>query len=246
MTDFPGSGRVRASPPVAFPVYRLDASWPGTRWLEQFGDVAGDPPRFVSLGHQSPAGDARVVVTTFLRQATGDPRSYRMPTDEQAARQGQSPLQYAAADAAIQLVDLTLPVVSLARPAGFLRTLVEHADDAGREYAQWPAVTWRVDGAAVQAWVWWFAGGWAAFTDAVPGAHLVAVGVGVEPAGLPLAVLQDGAAYHFELDQPLAPGVMSASAAAAGLTDEKLAWQRRDWHPDQLRLMREPGQRGVR
>ena len=62
-----------------------------------------------------------------------------MPTGAQAVRQGQSPLQYAATDAAVERVNLTLPVLSLARPQGFRRGLVEHADDAGRGYAQWRA-----------------------------------------------------------------------------------------------------------
>lgn len=33
MNERPGSRVVRSSPPVDFPVYGLDASWPGSRWL---------------------------------------------------------------------------------------------------------------------------------------------------------------------------------------------------------------------
>ncbi|MGH3303733.1 MAG: hypothetical protein ACRDOK_19055 [Streptosporangiaceae bacterium] len=86
-----------------------------------------------------------------------------------------------------------------------------------------------------------FAGGWAAFTDAVAGAYLVAVGVGAEPEGLPLAVLLNGSAYHFELDQPLASEVRSNSARAADILAEEPSWLRRDWHADHLRVMRELG-----
>ncbi len=43
-------------------------------------------------------------------------------------------------------------------------------------------------------------------------------------------------AYHFDPGQPLYPAVLSASHAAAGADD----WpERHDWHPDQVRLMRE-------
>jgi hypothetical protein len=176
------SGRVPTSPPVGFPLFGLDESWHGARWLDGFGDPVGDPPRWASLGHQSPAGDSRIVVTTHSRLATGTPRSFRIPTDARAAQMGRS-LQYLAADAALQLTGMTLPVMSLARPPGFLQALVEYAEKAGSEYAQWPRVSWRVDGVAVTARVWWFAGGWAAFTDAVEGAYLTAVGLGGQSGG---------------------------------------------------------------
>lgn len=63
--------------------------------------------------------------------------------------------------------------------------------------------------------------------------------MGVGPDGLSLARLQGGAAYHFDLKQPLRPAVRSASSGAAGVQSEALPWQRQDWHADQLRLMRD-------
>lgn len=60
-------------------------------------------------------------------------------------------MQCAAADAPLQLVNLTLQVVSPARPQGFLRALVDHAETAASAYTQWPAVRWLVDGVAVPA-----------------------------------------------------------------------------------------------
>jgi len=106
----------------------------------------------------------------------------------------------------------------------------------GRQYARWPAVRWSVDGRAVTAHRWQFAGGWAAFTGAVPGVYLYATGLGTDPDDLSLAVLADGGAYHFDLDQPLWPETLLAARAAAGAGD----WPelRSDtWHPDHLRLM---------
>ena len=80
--NFPGSGWLPTSPPVAFPVYGLDASWPGARWLDLFGDQIGDPPRWVALGHETADGQSLIMVNTYSKP----------PTDAQAARAGQPPL----------------------------------------------------------------------------------------------------------------------------------------------------------
>jgi hypothetical protein len=238
MPSGPGSGRGLVSPQIQFPVYGLDPSWPGARWLELFGDEIGDPLRWVSLGHRSRDGDALVVVKTYARRAAGAPRSYQIPTDAQAAELGRSPLEWVAFSAAVELINLTLPVRSLPRPPGFNRALADRAGQAGQEYGRWPAVRWSVDGQAVTAHRWRFAGGWAAFTDAVEGVYLYATGLGTDPDGLSLSVLQDGGGYHFALDQPLWPEALSAARAAAGV-DELAELRAVDWHPDQLRLMRD-------
>jgi hypothetical protein len=91
----------------------------------------------------------------------------------------------------------------------------------------------------VTARVSWFAGRWAAVSDAVAEMYLSVVGMGAGPDGPSLARLQDGAAYHFDLKQPLRPGVRSTSSRAAGVQSEALPWQRPDWHADQLRLTRD-------
>jgi hypothetical protein len=221
--------QVLPSPPVDFPVYGLDASWPGSRWLESFGEAIGDPVHWVSLGHQDLNGASLIFVETFSR-----PR-----IDARKNSSGQSPLQHVAFYAAAALINVTLPVQSLSRPDGYGRALAGHADERSGQCAQWPLVRWRVDGAAAAARAWWFAGGWAAVSSAVEGAYLAAVGVGTDPDGLSLALLQDASAYHFDLDEPLHPRVMPASARAAGVQFEGAPWQRRDWHADQLRLLRE-------
>jgi hypothetical protein len=227
---------VLVSPQIQFPVYGLDASWAGARWLELFGDEIGDPIRWVSLGHRSVDGDALIKVKTYARLAAGTSGSYQVPTDAQAAELGQSPLEWVAFSAAFELIDLTLPVRSLPRPPGFTRALVDHAEKAGQEYARWPEVRWSVNGKAVAAHRWRFAGGWAAFTDAVESVYLYATGLGADPDGLALTVLPDGGAYHFDLGQPLWPEAMSASRAAAGV-DELPELRSGNWHPDQLQLM---------
>jgi hypothetical protein len=222
---------VPTSPPFGFPVFGLDASWPGARWLDSFGDQVGDPPWRVTLGHQSADGESLILVETYSRP----------PADDLAARRGEPPLEDVAIRAAVILNDVTLPVQSVSRPDGFLPVLVEHAMEIAGQHMQWPAVGWRVDGTPVSARVSWFAGGWAAISDGVAEVYLSAVGVGTSPDSLSLARLRDGTGYHFDLEQPLPPGVRSASRRAAHVRFEA-PWQRRqDWHADQLRLMRESG-----
>jgi hypothetical protein len=220
--------QVPSSPPVDFPLYGLDGSWTGPRWLDSFGYAIGDPAHWVSLAHQSLDGASLVFVLSFSR-----PR-----TDAREGLSGQPPLPRVAFDAAVVLVNVTLPVLTVARPDGMLRALPGHADARSRQCAQWPTVRWSVDGAAVAAHVWRFAGGWAAVSDAAPGAYLAAVGVGAEPDDLSLARLPDAGAYHFDLAEPLHPRVRPASARAAGVELEgEPSWRCRDWHADQLRLL---------
>ena len=192
---FPGSGWTEKSPPVAFPVYGLDASWLGARWLDGFGDEIGDPPRWVGLAHQAEDGQSQIMVHTYSRP----------PTNAKAARWGQPPLQEVAFDAAHMLINVTLPAQSVARPDGYIPLLVEHATKVADQYAQWPTVSWQVDAAVVAARVCRFACGWAAITDAADEVYLAVVGVGAEPEGLSLTQFQDGSAYHFDLAGPLKP-----------------------------------------
>jgi len=61
---------VPTSPPFSFPLYGLDASWPGARWLESFGDQVGDPPRWAELAHQSIDGESLIIVASYSRPGT--------------------------------------------------------------------------------------------------------------------------------------------------------------------------------
>jgi hypothetical protein len=227
--SFPGSGWTGTSPPVAFPVYGLDASWPGARWLDGFGDAIGDPPRWVALAHQAVDGLSQIMVNTYSRP----------PTGAKAARWGQPTLQEIASDAAHILINVTLPAQSVGRPDGYIPLLVEHATKVAGQYARWPAVRWQVDAAAVAARVCRFAGGWAAITDAADEVYLVIVGVGAGPEDLSLTQFSDGSAYHFDLAGSLSPQTMAASRRAAGVPFEAPAWESQSWHADQLGLMRE-------
>jgi hypothetical protein len=173
----PGSGWVPTSPAFDFPVYGLDASWPGARWLDSFGDQVGDPPRWARLSHQGVDGELLIMVESYSRPVT----------DELAARWGEPPMADVASHAASILINVTQPVESVPRPDGFLRTLAAHIMEFAHKYAQWPVVRWLMDGAEVIARVGWFAGAWAAVSDSVAEVYLSAVGVGVCPDGLSLA-----------------------------------------------------------
>jgi hypothetical protein len=228
--SFPGSGWAPTSPtspPVAFAVYGLDGSWPCARWLDLFGDEIGDPPRWVALGHETADGQSLIMVNTYSGA----------PTDARAARSGQPPLEYVAFDAAHSLINVTLPAQPVPRPHGFLPLLTEHARHAACQSAHWASVPWRVDAATVAARMWQFAGGWAAVSDAVDDVYLSAVGAGTRPEGLALTRLRDGGAYHFDLTQPLVPGLLQASRQSAGVEFAGSQWESQGWHADHARLM---------
>jgi hypothetical protein len=226
--DVMHSREVVPSPPVTFPVYGLDRSWSGSRWLDSFGDAMGDEVRWVRLAHQSADADALIMVETWSRPLT----------DSAAARTREPALQSVAFSASVVMVNLTLPAQSVPRPPGILRALVNNAYARSGQYEDWEPVSWRVDGSEVAARSWQFAGGWAAFSDSVDEAYLAAAGSGTDPDGLALARLTDGRAYHVDLDEPLHPRVITASSAARS-GGERPFLPRADWHSDQVLLIRE-------
>jgi hypothetical protein len=232
-------------PPAGFPVYGLDSPFPGPRWLELFGDPPDGSPTWVSLNHLSAERRSLVNVTTHVRRLTGKRKAFRVPTDEYAAEWGQSPLLSVAGQCTNRLVNQTLPAQSLIRPPGFLRALIDLSEEAANAYSAWPSAYWQVDGRPVQAPVWRFAGGWTGFTDAAAGVYLMVAGTGpgTEPDGLCFAPVRDGSSYHFNLREPLSFAVAEAAAQAAGApVGSDPPWERQDWHPDQLQLMRKLGQ----
>ena len=227
MVDMALTGQVPASPAADFPVYGLDTSWPGGRWLDSFGDVIGEEVRWVRLAHQSLDTGSMIMVETHSR----------LLTDAHMRRSGEPPLRSVAFAASFVLVNLTLPANSVPRPEGLLNALVDHAFERSARYAEWLPVPWQVNGMTVTGRAWRFAGGWAAFTDDVPDVYLAAAGgPGTEPGGLAFTTLRDGSAYNFDLDQPLHPRTIVASSAARA-EGERPPLQRQDWDSDQLRLI---------
>lgn len=217
----PGSGELPTSPPIRFPLYGLAESWAGARWLESYGDALGDEVRYAMLAHLSPDTDELTMVESVSRPLTD--------------RGSEPPLQAVSCGATVTLVNLTLPDLSVPRLDGLNQALARHAVEQSERYAEWTPVTWQVDGFAVRARAWEFAGGWAAFSDALDDIYLAVASSAGHPDGLALARLRDAGAYHFDIDQPLHPRLRAETAALACGDRE---WRRRaDYHPDQLRLV---------
>lgn len=241
MADLPAPpGRSDLFPPPSFPVYGLVSPFDGARCLELFGDPPDVEPHFVSLWHQSADDRSVITVTTYARRLPGGDSGWRVPTDAQAARHGISALECLASQGTTTLADLTLPVMSVARPPGFLRALIDHSQAAAEAHALWPTVGWQVDGTGLRARIWSFAGGWAGYTDEAEGVYVSVVGLGPDarPEGLALAPLRDGEDYHFDLHGPLSLELATRSRQAAGVPYEgEPPWRSPQWHPDQLRLM---------
>jgi hypothetical protein len=245
MVDLPAPpARSDLFPPPSFPVYGLISPFDGARCLELFGDPPDGEPHWMSLWHQSADERSVIMMTTYTRRAPGNSNSWRVPTDEQAAQHGVSPLESLASQCTTTLVDLTLPVLSQVRLPGFLKALVGHARAAAEAYADWATVDWRVDGIAARAPTWSFAGGWAGFTDAAEGVYVSVVGLGpgARPEGLALAALRDSEAYHFDLYGPLSLEVAATSREAAGVPyEQQPPWRSTEWHPDLLQLIGQLG-----
>jgi hypothetical protein len=208
---------------VDFPVYGLDETFRGIRWVDFFEGLPGRPPWALWLGHRESDSDNGIRVGTLPKQRY---EAIMCPN-------GKDPLVEVAFSGAFGVVNVTLPDSTVTRPEGLIPALVEHAEHQARRYLEWPIVWWRIEGAQVRARVWHFAGGWAAFSTALDDAYLVAVGVGVEPADLAFEPVKDGAAYHADLSAPLNFTELGRQKSA-----RPQAWlppPRRDgFHPDQL------------
>jgi hypothetical protein len=219
----PRRGLIAPSPPVDFPVYGLEPSWAGSRWLESFGDRIGDPVTWVSLGHRSLDGGSTVLVGTFCRPLA-------------AVGSRETLTEHVAGYACTALVNMTIPDHSEPLPDDFLRALSRLSRQHSETSEQWPLVSWRVDGRDVPAHVWRFAGGWAAVSDTGAPVALAAIGMGSDPDGLSLAAIGDGDTYHFDLGQPLHPDTLSAGLQRDGGYKNRYL-RRTEFHADQLQLI---------
>ncbi len=210
-----------ASPPVDFPIYGLDGTWNGTRWLEFFEGRIGDPAWGVWLGHR--LGTGAVLVGTLPRE-----RYDRIAVGLDADR-----LAEIASSGTFKLINLTLPDASVPRSAGMIPSLLNHAEQNAKEFAGWPRIDWLVDGRRVSASVWRFGGAWTAFTDDLPDSYVIAVGVNIEPGSLILAQVKNGQSYGVDLAANLDVDDLNKRVSAR----PDAVWlnpNRNGFHPDQL------------
>lgn len=220
------------SPPIDFAVYGLSASWPAFRWFEFFDGELGRPTHGVRLGHQA----ADRVDSPYLSVATL-PRE-RFDQVCVAPRPDRDRRAELAEYAAFQLISLTFPGPDVPQVAGMTPLLVAHSERAAADNDQWPATTWAVDGQPVQVATWRFAGGWAAFCDDLPDVYLTAAGCGMEPTGLELGVVEDGAPYGIDLTAPLTINALSLARQTVGPSSHSSP-NDAGYHPDQLALTRD-------
>ena len=87
--------------------------------------------------------------------------------------------------------------------SGLVGLLTDHERARARDSVSWMEVVWLVDDEPVRARVWRFAGAWTGLTTDLPDVFVVAVGVGVNPEGLRIRQIKDGAEYGFDLARPL-------------------------------------------
>lgn len=160
------------SPAIEYPVYGLHP-WDGPRWLES---VDGAARWAVWLGHGSPDGRVGVAVGTLPR-ATFDAEYPPVAVDRVTA---------AGLLAAGRFMNLTNPGPPGTRRGGLGEAIRQHIESAVFTHDQWARVPWHIGGHSTGAAVWWFAGAWLAICEAQLDAHVVAIGAGVDPAGLSL------------------------------------------------------------
>lgn len=215
-------------PPLEFALYGLAGEWGPPRWLDHVEGRLGWPAEGVWLRHGSPR--PRDVHEPWLQVAT-----FRRDRYEHRPEPISTPSD-AAYTASLTLLDTTMPEPSQARE-GYADQLGAAAQARADRHAEWPEVSWTLDGEVAPASVFSFAGAWAGFTRAVPEVDIVVVGFGFEPDGLALARVVDASAYHFDADRPLRFPQSCEQARAAALAPLGLDPEERgdEWwpaHPD--------------
>jgi hypothetical protein len=223
-------------PVIEFPVYGCDETWTGPRWLE-----------FVQFHHHGMDSEAITEVWT----AHGDSRmldpaspSIRVGTlplkaaERQLAGPDHDVARAAAFTAAFTLLDRTEPELPDPQRDQLRRASIGMVDDLADDWANWPTVSWHIDGRPGSAHVTAWAGAWAAVCFDMPGVAIIVIANGVQPAALRLAAAGDGHAYHVDLRQPLNyPRSLEASAHAALGDDPEHEPSRWPLHPDHDRLL---------
>jgi hypothetical protein len=181
-------------PPFDLPIYGLDDTWDGPRWLEFLDGQAGHPLRGVWLGHGRDVAPVPGRDWAFVGS---------FPLERAGLSQGETFERGLAFDTARILLDATKDVPRMKMEAD--------------RWESWPTVSWRVDGQEVVARLLAEAGpAWSAFTTDLPHAGVVIRGSGLGPDGVSLVRVDDSSRYHFDAELPLEyPTVMEASRAAA-------------------------------
>jgi hypothetical protein len=184
-------------PPFDFPLYGLDTSWTGPRWLDFFEGKAGSPSWGAWLGHGHDAdrarGDEWVIVGSFPVRRSA----------EVQLQPGETFQHYLASVATLVLFN-----DSEEGPAR-----LETEPD---RWAAWPSRYLRADGRSVSAHFLERGNAWAAFITGLREVGLVIHASGIAVEEMALVEVTDSSSYHFNSDEPLDyADVLYASRQAA-------------------------------
>jgi hypothetical protein len=184
-------------PPFDFPLYGLDATWTGPRWLDFFEGRAGSPSWGAWLGHghdpDRKQADDWVIVGSFpVRRSI-----------ELQLQPGETFEHYLASVATLVLFN-----DSVEGPAR-----LEAEPD---RWSEWPSTSVMVDGRSVSGHVVERGSAWAAFITGLDEVGLVIHASGNAGQALSMVEVTDSGAYHFNSDVPLDyPAALHASREAA-------------------------------
>jgi hypothetical protein len=221
-------------PPIDFPVYGLDDSWAGPRWLAFVHGEVGKPLWGVDLLHgwsMFPTPDRPwVQVTTFpwprFAAIMGAP--------------GESPDHLLAWHAMFHLTDRTMPNLRDKRLAEMRRRMHTVINDRADNPEAWSNVSIHVGERSVAGKITCWAGAWTAVVTDLPDVACLLLASEVAPESLTLRQLTDGEDYHFDLAQPIRFGeTLHASAEAAlgpasGWEDDEPSWPEHADHEELL------------
>jgi hypothetical protein len=188
---------VIAFPPFDFPIYGLDATWTGPRWLDFFEGEAAGPSWAAWLGHghdvERVAGRDWAIIGSFPRKEYS----------EVVLASGEKFEHGLAFVATHVLFNQSTDVAA-------------RLDTEPERWQAWPTVSWTVDGQEVDAHLLQHDLSWAAFCTGLTGVGLVVHASGLDPNGLALVSVTESQVYHFAHDQQLDyPDVLLASQLAA-------------------------------
>jgi hypothetical protein len=218
---------------IDFPVYGLDSSWSGPRWLSFVQGERDQPLREVHLQHGcsrwlAPDRPWVIVITVPWRRSR-----------HEAGDTGEAPERALAWYALDQLVGITLPAIPYPRDRELRRRIDPLVEDRAAHFVDWPVVSLTVDDAPVTAWTTSWAGAWTAFFRVLPDTACIVAAAGIQPGELSLITLTDGDDYHFNLRAPVEfPEALIASSEAALGTEPSPEDDHSHWplHDDHLRL----------
>ena len=189
-------------PPVDFPVYGMDDTWTGPRWLDHLDGAAGEPLIGVRLAH-GPQLDLAEHPGPWATVVTMPRRRWPAECDRD-------------------------PVSEVAFHAWLSRGLgsssdVDQALSSAADHQDWATAGWLLDGVPVEARLVPdhpdAHGMWAGFSAAAD-VFIVVVARGLQPADVRLTNVGSAAAYHADLTKPLGfPDSIESSRERALGTD---------------------------